>query len=363
MSSLPNPIYLAGCALIAVGIAGYWVIDAPKQPTAMASVCHALPVSNSTAALDGGMLQRTGNQKGLISFSNRTPKPIVATMGNAQSGKDYQVVVINPNTEGSISMPVGYYGLTVMRGEEWCNLDIGFKNGIKYQINGGISVAPNSGTEIRINHRDGVPNTAIDFHAFPLTLATAAGGISIPRSEGGYYMTPGQVNGVGVNFMVDTGATHVTVPAAVAERAGIACQTPAMFQTPGGAVKGCMGMAKAVTFGPFIAHNTEVAIIENNETTLLGMNLLASYRISQSGNTMHIQGAGGAGAVDASRQKVPEIAWDETPHAQAAGTPVRTRDPIIWALISALGLALSIIGALLDRFRKQQKLLKVTPAD
>lgn len=54
----------------------------------------------------------------------------------------------------------------------------------------------------------------------------AAGGrgnrIVLTAGSGGHFMTPGQINGRAVQFMVDTGATSIAMSAADAERAGVA---------------------------------------------------------------------------------------------------------------------------------------------
>ncbi|RZI97563.1 MAG: TIGR02281 family clan AA aspartic protease, partial [Haliea sp.] len=53
--------------------------------------------------------------------------------------------------------------------------------------------------------------------------STARGNrIVLTAGSGGHFMTPGQINGRAVQFMVDTGATSIAMSAADAERAGIA---------------------------------------------------------------------------------------------------------------------------------------------
>ncbi|RYX88915.1 MAG: TIGR02281 family clan AA aspartic protease [Comamonadaceae bacterium] len=46
--------------------------------------------------------------------------------------------------------------------------------------------------------------------------------IVLTAGSGGHFMTPGQINGRAVTFMVDTGATSIAMSATDAERAGIA---------------------------------------------------------------------------------------------------------------------------------------------
>ncbi len=49
--------------------------------------------------------------------------------------------------------------------------------------------------------------------------------IVLTESGGGHFMTPGQINGRAVQFMVDTGATTIAMSTQDAERAGIAYKT------------------------------------------------------------------------------------------------------------------------------------------
>ncbi len=60
----------------------------------------------------------------------------------------------------------------------------------------------------------------------PVSMAGSAGGgrgtrIVLTAGTGGHFMTPGQINGKAVQFMVDTGATSIAMSSADAERAGI----------------------------------------------------------------------------------------------------------------------------------------------
>ena len=50
------------------------------------------------------------------------------------------------------------------------------------------------------------------------TFTTAGGVVEIRRSDDGHYHWPGTLNGVRVDFLVDTGATGVAIPASLADR-------------------------------------------------------------------------------------------------------------------------------------------------
>ncbi len=51
--------------------------------------------------------------------------------------------------------------------------------------------------------------------------ASAQGKVTLSASEGGHFIANGQINGVAVRMIVDTGATFIALPAAEARRLGI----------------------------------------------------------------------------------------------------------------------------------------------
>ena len=65
----------------------------------------------------------------------------------------------------------------------------------------------------------------------PISMGGPAGApgrgsrIVLMAGSGGHFMTPGQINGKAVQFMVDTGATSIAMSALDAERAGISYKT------------------------------------------------------------------------------------------------------------------------------------------
>ena len=54
--------------------------------------------------------------------------------------------------------------------------------------------------------------------ALKATFTTASGVVEIRRGEDGHYHWPGTLNGASVDFLVDTGASGVAIPSALAER-------------------------------------------------------------------------------------------------------------------------------------------------
>jgi aspartyl protease family protein len=90
----------------------------------------------------------------------------------------------------------------------------------------GVRVVSTSGDQAVIE-QDGKRRTVRVGDA-PVSLGGARGvagrgtRIVLNESSGGHFMTPGQINGRSVQFMVDTGATSIAMSVQDAERAGIA---------------------------------------------------------------------------------------------------------------------------------------------
>lgn len=70
------------------------------------------------------------------------------------------------------------------------------------------------------------------------SLAQGQQEIVIPVSRNGHYYLDGAVNGVPLRFMVDTGASYVSVGAEFARRAGLPDGIPGYFSTANGTVEG-----------------------------------------------------------------------------------------------------------------------------
>jgi len=115
----------------------------------------------------------------------------------------------------------------------------------------------------------------------PLAVADAApasGPATIAKSADGHYWADGQVNGAGVRFLVDTGATAVALTPDDARRLGF---TPANL-TYGYRVVTAAGQARAaavklasVTVAGARIQNVDALVIEKGlDTSLLGMTYL-----------------------------------------------------------------------------------------
>ncbi len=68
-------------------------------------------------------------------------------------------------------------------------------------------------------------------------IVSAAGDLVIRRARDGHFYAAGSINGRPVNFLVDTGATLVTVSEKFAREAGLSSGIPTVFRTANGIFK------------------------------------------------------------------------------------------------------------------------------
>ncbi|MBI4757041.1 MAG: clan AA aspartic protease [Betaproteobacteria bacterium] len=125
------------------------------------------------------------------------------------------------------------------------------------------------------------------------TVATARergrGEVVIPRSRDGHYYVQGAINAQPVTFLVDTGASSVSVGVATARAAGLPQGAVAHFQTAGGDVPGEMVTGATVEAGGIEVRGLSVGVIpalDGEVPALLGQNFLRRVEVVQSGDRM-----------------------------------------------------------------------------
>ena len=117
----------------------------------------------------------------------------------------------------------------------------------------------------------------------------AQGVLEIPRDRDGHFRVAGSVNGVPVQFMVDTGASLISITDAVAERANLGEGVPISFQTANGVRQGMMSRAERIEVGPLAVNDLRVGTGYTGKSArdaLLGQNFLRYFDVSISGNSM-----------------------------------------------------------------------------
>lgn len=119
----------------------------------------------------------------------------------------------------------------------------------------------------------------------------SGGELVIPRGPDGHFRVDGRVNGQAVSFLVDTGATSVTVSEALAQRAGLDGGQSVTFQTANGALPGRLLRQVPVQVGHLTLPGATVAVGmvgKPPEFALLGQSFLSRYDIQILSNEMRL---------------------------------------------------------------------------
>lgn len=117
---------------------------------------------------------------------------------------------------------------------------------------------------------------------------TPQGAIEIRRGPDGHYHWPGRVNGLAVDFLVDTGATSTALPLALAERAGLKGEGRITSSTAGGTVRGTLARADIGLDGGVRVDRLRVAVLPELAAPLLGMDVLSKLHFSQSDGVLRL---------------------------------------------------------------------------
>ena len=122
------------------------------------------------------------------------------------------------------------------------------------------------------------------------SLGEGAREIAIPVARDGHYYVDGAINGVPLRFMIDTGASFVSVSAAFARAAGLPKGTPGYFSTANGTVKGEIVKGQDVEADAFRVSGLSVAVTPAQDTVgLLGQNFLRRFEVSQADGVLRLR--------------------------------------------------------------------------
>lgn len=109
-------------------------------------------------------------------------------------------------------------------------------------------------------------------------MDTAAGAVEIRRGAGGHFRVVGEVNGVPVRFLIDTGASTIVLTQADATRAGLRPDTLAytqIFNTANGRVRGAPVRLDRIAIGSIVFRDIRASVNGGEmDQSLLGMSFL-----------------------------------------------------------------------------------------
>ncbi len=120
---------------------------------------------------------------------------------------------------------------------------------------------------------------------------TASGARVVLTADGrGHFSASGTVNGLPVRFMVDTGASYVSLPSSVARQAGVdlAGATPVVINTANGRAHAQRVVVNSLRLGEISAHLVEALVVEDAALSqpLLGMSFLNRTNMLREGDTL-----------------------------------------------------------------------------
>jgi aspartyl protease family protein len=112
--------------------------------------------------------------------------------------------------------------------------------------------------------------------------------VVLQRNRQGHYVTSGEINGLPVTFILDTGATGVAVPSAVAQRLGLQPGRAFSTQTANGLSVSYAVNLERVSVGGIMLQEVPASITPGLMTkeVLLGMSFLKHIEFTQRGDQL-----------------------------------------------------------------------------
>jgi aspartyl protease family protein len=110
----------------------------------------------------------------------------------------------------------------------------------------------------------------------------------LKRSGNGHYVFPGMINRQPVTFLLDTGATLVSIPAHLGPQLGLEPGAPQQAITANGVVTTRATRLDELVFGPFRISGLAASLNPGmrDDQVLLGMNVLRHLEFTQRGDTL-----------------------------------------------------------------------------
>jgi aspartyl protease family protein len=127
-------------------------------------------------------------------------------------------------------------------------------------------------------------------------LRTETGGsgmreVVLQRSRSGHYVAPGTINGYPVLFLLDTGATTVSIPASVAENIHLPRGPKQLTRTANGVIEVISTVADEIALGPLVLQDVSANInpYMHGDEVLLGMSFMRHMELIQRGDQLTIR--------------------------------------------------------------------------
>ena len=140
---------------------------------------------------------------------------------------------------------------------------------------------------------DAWPEIAAGFESRIVSRVGAGGApeLIVQRDRSGHYVVPGTVNGVEVEFLLDTGASNVAIPPALARRLKLRRGPEVEIVTASEVIPGYLVGLDEVSIGPLSLKSVRGSVSEQfiGDEVLLGMSFLKHFELSQRGRTLTLR--------------------------------------------------------------------------
>jgi len=127
----------------------------------------------------------------------------------------------------------------------------------------------------------------------PTVVQSQAGGraaLEIPVARDGHYYLKGEIHGEPLTFMIDTGATYVSVSREFAKAAQLPTGIPGYFSTANGTVEGQILKGHDVVVEGIRVSGLTIAVTPlDGKMGLLGQNFLRQFEVSTAGGVMRLK--------------------------------------------------------------------------
>lgn len=115
--------------------------------------------------------------------------------------------------------------------------------------------------------------------------------LTLQRNHFGHYVASGTINNHPVTFMLDTGASDVAIPEALANDIGLSKGRPLTYQTANGKITVYATVLDDIALGDIRLQQVRATINPNvqGKDILLGMSFLKHIEFTQRGNTLTLK--------------------------------------------------------------------------
>lgn len=259
-------------------------------------------VCNTESPKSGGKYLLTSEDvdiksSGKLYFSNEHLFPVWVRIFEYETLDEYGAIFLEPQKSSQFQLPINDYKVIVESGSRWCNFNQGFTDAAIVDVNEVILIRENEAASLRLlPFGQQASDVMVSFSHTANTKGSGAshirgsGSLLLQRVVGGHYAVDGTVNNVPLQFLLDTGASRVSLPERFAKRAGITACKKSKSRTANGIVDTCIARVRELSIGQFTLRNVEVSYGKGlpEDTFLLGMNVISQFSMEQKDDVMKL---------------------------------------------------------------------------